>query len=71
MKSNRNPFQPSQPISGATKDLIPDECFLSLSDLQSEHIVKHIDNEEQRQKTVRIMLQALLREKQQSRPRGQ
>ncbi len=69
--SNRNPFQQSQPISGAMKDLIPDECLLSLSDLQSERIVKHIDNEEQRQKTVRKMLQVLLYEKQQSKSRSQ
>ena len=65
--SNRNPFQPSQPISGAMKDLIPDECLLSLSDLQSERIVRHIDNEEQRQKTVRKMLQVLIHEKLQKR----
>jgi hypothetical protein len=65
--SNRNPFQPSQPISGAMKDLIPDECLLSLSDLQSERIVKHIQDEEQRQKTVRKMLQVLLYEKLQKR----
>jgi hypothetical protein len=65
--SNRNPFQPSQPISGAMKDLIPDESLLSLSDLQSERIVKHIQDEEQRQKTVRKMLQVLLYEKLQKR----
>ena len=49
------------------KDLIPDECLLSLSDLQSERIVKHIQDEEQRQKTVRKMLQVLIHEKLQKR----
>ena len=58
---SNNPFQQG-PIS-AVSELIPDECFLSLSDFQSDRVAKTIDDKEQHQKTVRSLLVNIIREK--------
>lgn len=49
------------------QDMISDECFLSFTDLNSEHIKKYISDEEQRKKTMRLMLENMMREKQKSK----
>lgn len=53
--------------SKTLQDMISDDCFLSISDLNSEHIKKYISDEEQRKKTLRLMIENLIKEKQKSK----
>lgn len=49
------------------QDMISEECFLSISDLNTEHTKKYISDEEQRKKTVRLMLENMIKEKTKSK----
>lgn len=49
------------------QDMISEDCFLSISDLNSEHIKKYISDEEQRKKTLRLMIENMIKQKQKSK----
>ena len=58
-----HPMSQSKPVSTATSDLIPAECWLEIADLQKPAVVDHIADEEQRKKTVKNMLHNLIKKK--------
>lgn len=53
----------NKPVSTNMSSLMPEDAFMSLSDYNSEQVKTYILDPDQHQKTVKMMLQNILKEK--------